>query len=210
MPIGNSKKVVLLASGGLDSTVLCFWLLRRHCDVIPLFVDYGQHSQKMELQTLRKVLPKQFVKKTRVVRLPIIYKGSESRMINEANLWREHVQDADLHLPHRNLLILSAGFAFAESRAIDEVYAAFIQTHRAAGPDCCDGFFKLLTKLLSNTGRVRLKLPFKRFSKTQVARIGMDLKAPIAQTFSCLAAARIPCGACPNCVDRLNAFDSLE
>jgi len=199
----------LMASGGLDSTVLAFWLMRRRIDFVPLFVDYGQHSRKTELETLKKVLPTQFSKKVNVIRLPKIYEGSGSRLIKEPNLWRDHIEDADLHLPHRNLLLLATGVAFAESRGINEIYAAFIETHRAPGTDCCDGFFKLLMELLSKTGSVKLKLPFKRFSKAQVAKIGLTLKAPIEQTFSCLAAARVPCGACPNCVDRLNAIESL-
>ena len=198
-----------MASGGLDSTVLAFWLLRRRIDVVPLFIDYGQHSRKTELETLKKVLPARLSGSLNTIRLPRIYEGSHSRLIKEPNLWRDHIEDADLHLPHRNLLLLAAGVAFAESRNIHEIYAAFIETHRAPGADCCDSFFKLITILLSRTGSVKLNLPFKRYSKTQVAKIGVALKAPIERTFSCLAAARVPCGACPNCVDRLHALESL-
>lgn len=198
-----------MASGGLDSTVLAYWLLRRRIDFVPLFVDYGQHSRKTELETLKKVLPTRFSKQVNVVRLPKIYDGSDSRLIKEPNLWRDHVEDKDLHLPHRNLLLLATGVAFAESRGVTEVYAAFIETHRAPGTDCCDSFFKLFMELLSKTGSIKLKLPLKRFSKAQVAKMGVTLKAPIELTFSCLAAARVPCGACPNCVDRLNAIESL-
>ena len=205
----NLRQAVLMASGGLDSTVLAFWLLRKRIDILPVFIDYGQHSRKTELETLKKVLPAQFGKRVNVIRLPKIYEGSQSRLIKEPNLWREHIEDADLHLPHRNLLLLAAGVAFAESRSIHEIYAAFIETHRAPGTDCCDSFFELLTILLSRTGNVKLKLPFKRYSKAQVAKIGVTLGAPIERTFSCLAAARVPCGACPNCVDRLNAFEAL-
>jgi len=205
----NPRKAVLMASGGLDSTVLAFWLLRKRIDFIPLFIDYGQHSRKTELETLKRVLPTRFSKRVNVINLPKIYEGSSSRLIEEPNLWRDRIKDADLHLPHRNLLLLATGVAFAESRGIGEVYAAFIETHRAPGTDCCDSFFKLFTELLSKTGSVKLKIPFKRFSKAQVAKIGVTLNAPIERTFSCLAAARIPCGACPNCVDRLNALESL-
>jgi 7-cyano-7-deazaguanine synthase len=203
------RKAVLMASGGLDSTVLAFWLMRKRIGFVPLFVDYGQHNRETELKTLKKVLPAQYSKHISVIRIPKIYEGSSSRLIKEPNLWRDHIEDADLHLPHRNLLLLAIGVAFAESRGINEIYAAFIETHRAPGTDCCDGFFKMLTELLSKTGDINLKLPFKRYSKVQVAKIGVTLKAPIEQTFSCLAAASVPCGACPNCVDRLNAIDSL-
>jgi 7-cyano-7-deazaguanine synthase len=206
----NSKRVLLLASGGLDSTVLAFWLKSRNMNVIPLFIDYGQHSRKTEIEALKKVLPVQFLKHLNIISLPKVYEGSTSRLVREPNLWKDQIRDADLHLPHRNLLLLATGVAFAESRGIMDVYAAFIETHRAPGTDCCDNFFLSLASLLSETGNTKLRLPFKRYSKAQVAKIGVKLGAPIGQTFSCLAASRIPCGACPNCVDRLNAIHSLS
>jgi 7-cyano-7-deazaguanine synthase len=46
-------------------------------------------------------------------------------------------------------------------------------------------------------------------SKIDVAKIGLSLKVPIDETFSCQAASKVPCGACPNCVDRLNALKAL-
>jgi 7-cyano-7-deazaguanine synthase in queuosine biosynthesis len=62
----NPIKAVLMASGGLDSTVLAFWLIRRNINFVPLFVDYGQHSRKTEFQTLKKVLPADFAKQINV------------------------------------------------------------------------------------------------------------------------------------------------
>lgn len=206
----NRTKAVLMASGGLDSTVLAFWLISKRIDFLPLFIDYGQHSRRTELETLRRVLPKRFSQKIAVIRLPVIYEGAESRLVRAPDLWRDRIVDEDLHLPHRNLLLLSAGVAYAETRRIKNLYAAFIETHRAPGADCCDSFFARFGKLLSETGEVKLKIPFKRMSKVQVARLGVKLEAPIDLTYSCLAAASIPCGACPNCVDRLNAIQSLS
>lgn len=201
---------VLLASGGLDSTVLAFSLLQKGINFIPLFVDYGQHSRRTELTTLRSVLPVPHSQKVVVVRLPKIYEGSKSRLVRAPNLWRDRVCDEDLHLPNRNLLLLASGVSFAESRGIHDLYAAFIETHRAPGSDCCNSFFKIFEKLLSATSNVRLRLPFRRMSKTQVARMGVKMNVPIDLTFSCLAAPCVPCGACPNCVDRLKAFESLH
>jgi len=200
---------VLMASGGMDSTVLAFWLIRKQIDFTPLFIDYGQHSRRTELAALRRALPRKFSGKIAVVRLTTIYAGSYSRLIQAPNLWRDKIKDEDLHLPYRNLLLLAAGAAFAENKAIRNLYAGFIETHRAPGSDCCDSFFTGFDRLLSATGKVQLKLPFKRMSKAQVAQLGIKVSAPIGQTYSCLAAPRIPCGACPNCVDRLNAIASL-
>lgn len=53
-------------------------------------------------------------------------------------------------------------------------------------------------------------MPFRYKSKYEVAKLGIELDAPIGTTFSCQASAIIPCGACPNCVDRLEAIRQIE
>ena len=67
-----------------------------------------------------------------------------------------------------------------------------------------------LEGLLSEYGSVKIKMPFRDMSKYEVARLGIELQAPIGKTFSCQASPDIPCGACPNCVDRLNALKQIE
>jgi 7-cyano-7-deazaguanine synthase len=39
---------VLLASGGIDSTVLAYKLVSEGVSLIPLFIDYGQHCKDTE------------------------------------------------------------------------------------------------------------------------------------------------------------------
>lgn len=205
----DTPTAVLLASGGLDSTTLAYWLENKGIPFIPLFVNYGQHSHQTELAALREVLPRYSSKHLAVVDISSVYQGSSSRMIVEPDLWQERVQDEDLFLPQRNLVLLSVGAAFAQTRGISDLFAAFIETDKAPGSDCCNAFFALLEPLLRQTGNVTVQLPFRTMSKRQVAKLGSDLGAPIGKTFSCLAAASMPCGACPNCVDRLQAIDSL-
>ena len=49
--------VLLLSSGGLDSTTLAYWLQERGIEVMPIFLDYGQHCVAKEWETVRQVLP---------------------------------------------------------------------------------------------------------------------------------------------------------
>jgi 7-cyano-7-deazaguanine synthase len=115
-----------------------------------------------------------------------------------------------LYLPYRNLLLLSIGAAFAQSHGHTVLYAAFINSNHAKEIDCSAEFLARLGDMLADYGTVKVDMPFREFSKTEVARIGLKLNVPITATFSCQAASKIPCGACPNCVDRLNALKNLE
>lgn len=204
------RKSILLASGGLDSTTLAFWLASRGILFEPLFVDYGQHCATAELKTLRQVLPKSALRTLSIVDISDVYAGSGSRLIQETDLWREQISHDDLYLPYRNILLLSIAAARVQAAGGGDVYAAFINSNHASEIDCSAEFFAQLAKLLKSYGGVRVKMPFRYKSKLQVAKIGIRLAAPIGETFSCQVNSEIPCGVCPNCVDRLDALRGLK
>lgn len=200
---------VLLASGGMDSTVMAYDLERKGKNLLLLFLDYGQHCAAKEYETLKKVAPRAFTNNIKVIKIGDIYKESESRMIKEANLWVDNVVAEDLYLPYRNLLFLSIASAYAQSKGIKDVYSAFINSNHAKEIDCSMEFFARLEELLRDYGSVKINTPFRDFSKTQVAKLGVSINAPIALTYSCQVNSTTPCGACPNCVDRIEAMNNL-
>jgi 7-cyano-7-deazaguanine synthase len=200
---------VLLASGGMDSTTLAYKLFREGKRVIPLFLDYGQHCREKEFETLKEVLPANYTPDIKVIKIGDVYKESNSRMIKEANLWVDNVVADDLYLPYRNLLFLTIAAAFAQSKGIQVIYSAFINSNHAKEIDCSLEFFNKLEALLSDYGSVKIQMPFRDLTKSEVAKIGVELGAPIGKTYSCQINSNNHCGVCPNCVDRLKALNSL-
>lgn len=204
-----SKNGILLASGGLDSTTLAYWLIENGIDFIPLFIDYGQHCADTELKTLKEVLPHSKKNELEVINISSIYKNSKSKFIREANLWEENIVADDLYLPYRNILLLTIGASFAQTNNYNYVYSAFINSNHAKEIDCSNKFFTSMGNILGDYGTVNIEMPFLNLPKYEVAQIGISLNAPIGKTFSCQASSDIPCGACPNCVDRINALKTL-
>ncbi len=200
---------VLLASGGLDSTTLAYWLEREGVLTVPIFFDYGQHCVEKEWTTLNKVLPSH-AQAPKKINISDIYSSSSSRMIREADLWSETVSDDDLYLPYRTLLFFSVAVSVAQSMNLTAVYAGFINSNHAKELDCSAGFLNDLEALAKDVGPVRIRMPFREKSKSDVARLAVDLGVPIGTTFSCQVFSDVPCGACPNCVERLNAIASIE
>ena len=184
--------------------------MKQDIDFVPLFVNYGQHCAKQELDTLKRVIPAQYVDIIEIINVSAIYKYSQSRFIRPANLWKEEVKAEDLYIPYRNVLLLTIAASFAQTLGIDKVYSAFINSNHAKEIDCSSEFFNKLEGLLSEYGSVKIEMPFRDMTKYEVAKLGIELKAPIGRTFSCQASPDIPCGACPNCVDRLDALKKLE
>lgn len=206
----GSKDGILLASGGLDSTTLAYWLLDQEIDFIPLFINYGQHCATVEYDTLKKVLPKSHVGKIEVIDIQSIYAKSKSKFILPAKLWEEEITADDLYIPYRNVLLLTIGATFAQNMGLSNVYSAFINSNHAKEIDCSNEFFEKMESMLIDYGSVKINMPFRYLSKYQVAKIGIKLGASVGLTFSCQASPIIPCGACPNCVDRLEALRKIE
>ncbi|WP_361920469.1 7-cyano-7-deazaguanine synthase [Streptomyces sp. NPDC046876] len=208
--VKDEYDALLLASGGLDSTVLAYKLLAESKNVLPIFLKYGQHFAETEFNTLTNVLPPELLSHVKVINIEDIFKNSESRMIKEPDLWLDKVSAEDLYLPYRNLLFLSVASSIAQTLGIGEVYSAFINSNHAKEIDCSKEFFDQLSEMLTEYGTVQIEMPFRDFSKADVIKLGIELNVPIAQTYSCQANSTTPCGVCPNCVDRLAGFESFE
>jgi 7-cyano-7-deazaguanine synthase len=204
----SARRAIVMTSGGMDSTVLAYWAIKQGYDVIPLFVDYGQHCASTERETLNNVLPHEVISKLLVVNVADVFRSSPSRLIREPNLWVDQISSDDLMLPYRNLFLLATAAAFAASQGVQVVLSAFINSNLAREIDATSAFLKGVSSLMSETGNVDLEMPFRNMSKIEVANLGLALSAPIASTFSCQANAIEHCGSCPNCVERLLALQA--
>jgi len=205
IPPPSHSTAAVLVTGGLDSTTLAWWLSVNGCGVQPVFLDYGQHTARTELSTIQEVMP-QDVEAVRVLDLRDIFAGSNSRLIDPPNLWHDRVTSDDLHLPYRNLVILAIGAAFAATQQQPALYAAFIASNTAKEVDASTSFIREMSRLTGDMGAVALETPFRSLSKTEVVDLGLSLGVPIGRTYSCQVSPRVPCGACPNCVDRRTAL----
>lgn len=201
---------VILMSGGLDSTTLAYYFLKQQVDFFPLIVNYGQHCFETELNRLKQVLPEYYLSKLEIIDVSDIYRHSNSKFIKEGDLWNDNLSADDLYIPYRNVLLLTIGASFAKTIGMNKVYSAFINSNHAKEIDCSSNFFDSLDAILSEYGSVKMVMPFRNLSKYEVAKLGIEVFAPIALTFSCQASSVIPCGACPNCVDRLDALKKIQ
>ena len=199
------KKAVVMVSGGLDSTTVCYLLTKMDIKIQPIFFDYGQHCVEIEWKNVNELLPPEVLRPERL-NISDIFIGSRSRMIREADLWRESVSDDDLSLPYRTMLFFAVAAARAQTLGILDVYSGFINSNHAKEIDCSTEFMNGLDELSRGVGAVRFHAPFRKNTKADVIRRALELNVPIGRTFSCQASSSFPCGACPNCVERLKAL----
>ncbi|WP_333828420.1 7-cyano-7-deazaguanine synthase [Pararhodobacter sp.] len=199
------KRALVMVSGGLDSTTVCYLLADQGVEVQPVFFDYGQHCAETEWAKVNEVLPDTVLRPERL-NISDIFRGSSSRMITEADLWHDPVSDDDLYIPYRTMLFFAVAAARAQTLQIFSVYSGFINSNHAKEIDCSAAYMNGLDELSKGVGAVRFHLPFRDKTKADVVRQALVLKVPIGRTFSCQASSTFPCGACPNCVERLKAL----
>lgn len=200
---------LLMASGGLDSTVLAYKLLAEGKNIVPLFINYGQHFYKTEEERFLEVLPSEFIKNYKKIDVSDVFKNSNSIMVKKVDLTKEKVTDDDVFLPYRNMYLLSSAIAFASSLGIKTVYSAFINSNHAKEIDATSTFLDYITNYFQSMGDVSLHMPLRNMTKSEVLKLGINLASPVERTFSCQVYENVHCGACANCVDRQNAFSEV-
>ena len=203
--------VVLVHSGGLDSTVLLYDLLARGTQVHALSIHYGQrHACELTLAAAlcaRLGVPHQ-VADLRALK-PLF--GSSS-LTNDAHaIPHGHYTEDSMKstvVPNRNMLLLSVAAAWAAALKADAIaYAAHSGDH-ALYPDCRTEFAEAMDAAirLCDWHPLRLERPFVGLDKAAIVRRGAELQVPFEATWSCYEGGDLHCGRCGTCIERREAF----
>lgn len=203
-------KVVLVYSGGLDSTVLLYHLLDEGHDVTAVSINYGQRH-RCELSVATEIAGRLGISH-QVVDLsglrPIL---AGSSLTDEVDVPEGHYEAESMKLtvvPNRNMIFLSVATALAISTRADWVaYAAHSGDH-AIYPDCREAFAGAMDQAirLADWHEVRLMRPFVGMTKADIVRRGDLLGAPMKETWSCYQGQSLHCGRCGTCIERREAF----
>lgn len=198
----KKKQVVVLHSGGLDSTVCLLLAISRGHDVLSLGIDYNQ-THRIELDYAaahcarfgveRKVIRVSWDKPHRVI--------PTNRSISEI---RQGVSSA--FLPGRNGLFLMLAAAEAAGLRADETWTGINSVDFSGYPDCTPEFVASFRKMLSFAipGGPKLVAPLQQKSKPQIARLAKRLGLSNEDTWSCYRpriakVGIVPCGECDAC-----------
>lgn len=187
-------RAVVLASGGLDSTLLTCLASEEGYDVFPLFVDYGQLAANTELNHCRAAMDKN------EIRSPVV---ADLRGFGE--LVPSGLTNADLHVvdqaftPGRNSLFLLSAASYAATIGAKTIMIGLLDEKFHLFPDQTEDYLEKAENFLSlAVGQpISLKAPLMAFSKQEV--IAMSEAMDIGQTYSCHVGSEVPCGVCIAC-----------
>ena len=207
-----ASKVVVVLSGGQDSTTCLYWALDRFGvdNVLALTFDYGQRH-RIELDCAANVAQHARVAHTT---LPIdTFLALGGNALTDAGIAVEEAPGNALpntFVPGRNLIFLTFAAAFAWQRDIVDLVTGVAQTDYSGYPDCRRDTLDELEKTL-RLGMQReftIHTPLMNLSKKETVEMARDLGAldAMALTHTCYNGLRPPCGECPACRLRVNGF----
>ena len=215
--MNDSKKAVVLLSGGLDSTTTAAIARRDGFEVHALSVDYGQRHSA-ELDSARRVAAELAVARHVVVRTDLRAIGG-SALTADIDVPKNEDPSADripvTYIPARNTLLLSLALGFAEVVGAFDIFIGVNALDYSGYPDCRPEFIRAFEKLANvatkagaTDGSFTIHAPLIDMSKAQIIKLGTDLGVSYASTTSCYDpdSAGRACGECDACQLRLRSF----
>ncbi|MBN1150702.1 7-cyano-7-deazaguanine synthase QueC [candidate division WOR-3 bacterium] len=212
------KKAVVLLSGGLDSSVLLAFVIKKEKMLaLPMVFDYGQRH-RIEIESAKKVARSQGCEPVKIFSIDLSsLKGSSLTDLSLEVPDNKEIGSKlpNTYVPARNLIFLSISSAWAEVSGAEAVYYGANAIDYSGYPDCRPEFTECFQKTVNlGTGyffkdaKLSIKAPFSKMRKHEIIKLGSELGVDFSLTHSCYNPTKEgkACGKCDSCKIRRDAF----
>lgn len=202
-------KVILVFSGGLDSTTLLYWLLNNNYEVKCLTFDYGQKARK-EIEYAKKTCDKLKIEYEIRDIQEIMSLLSSSSIVDKDK--ENMIDPSETVVPSRNTILLSLATAKAITDNYAQVYYGAQKSDTIDYPDCTPEFLSQMNELnkVNNYKYIPILAPFINYDKKKIVGIARELDVPLEDTWSCYNNSNVPCGTCFSCKSRIKAIEEVN
>jgi 7-cyano-7-deazaguanine synthase len=209
------RRVVAVASGGLDSTTMAYSLRAQGYAVIAISFDYGQRHRK-ELAFAEQMAADLGASWT----LIDLHAAGLTSVLRGSALTDEAVTVPDGHyaddsmkitvVPNRNAIMLSIACALAVTREAGAVAFGAHTGDHFIYPDCRPEFVRAFERMVNvaveGLASIEILAPFLAMTKADIVKLGDELHVPFERTWSCYKGGALHCGTCGTCFERREAF----
>ncbi|WP_458232611.1 7-cyano-7-deazaguanine synthase QueC [Roseateles sp. P5_E8] len=225
----DTRKALVLFSGGQDSTTCLAWALDRYAEVETLAFDYGQrHRIELDCRnTVRAEIARQFphwaskLGADHLLDLSLLGQISDTALTSEREIELQANGLPNTFVPGRNLLFLTFAATLAYRRGATVLVGGMCETDFSGYPDCRDNTLKALQVALSLglDSPMTLETPLMFIDKAATWRLAESLggealvKLVVEETHTCYLGERGElhdwghgCGYCPACALRARGF----
>lgn len=208
-----NKKAVCILSGGMDSTLASYIAKNEGYEIIAIHFNYGQRTEKKELQAFREVCGDLKIKEKYEIDIPFFTQIGASALTDEAiDIPIDGVEEGVpiTYVPFRNGIFLSIATAIAEKEEAQALFIGVVEEDSSGYPDCSDTFIHKMSGAINegtkkNT-KLEIKTPLVHLMKEDIVRKSLELNVPLEHTWSCYKEEHEACGVCDSCRLRLNGF----
>lgn len=207
------KTVVVLHSGGLDSTLCLLMAASRKHEVISLGIDYNQtHRIELDYAAAQCV---RFGIERRIIRVSWDKPQRTIPLNRSVKEIRKGVSSA--FLPGRNGVFLMLATAEAAGLKAHEIWTGINSVDFSGYPDCTPEFIDSFRHMLSYAipRGPKLIAPLQTKSKPQIGRLAKKFGLKSEDTWSCYRpkigpTGLTPCGQCDACVLHQLAWQGIS
>ena len=222
------KIAVSLLSGGLDSCVASTLAKSQGFDLYLLSIHYGQVMSK-ELESAKRIAEILQPIEHKILHMNGFNQISrssrtDSKLIEyDRNVDEEIIGIPDSYPPGRDTSFILIASAWLESLMLKDVKnieygKIFIGTNKNDSdvfPDCKNEVYNLMNQILKVSTKVsnqfgkemNVETPLIDMTKDEVVKLGVEIGAPIEESWSCYEGKDLACGRCDPCNLRLWAFE---
>lgn len=214
----DQKRAVILASGGLDSTVAAGIARNEGYALYLLTVDYGQRHA-VEVERARRIATVLGAAGHLVCALDLRAIGGSALTADLAVPKDRKESDRGrgipiTYVPGRNLIFLALAAAHAEVVGAEVVYFGANVLDYSGYPDCRPEFIRAFEAAVKEGTRagvegkaLRIMTPLLNLTKAEIIRRGTALNLPLSLTHSCYdPVGELACGRCDSCRIRSEGF----
>ena len=219
--MSDSRKAVVLLSGGMDSCVSTAIARDLHgaANLALLHAGYGQRTQERERRAFTQIADFYGVRDRLIVQLDHFRAIGGSALtdkniaVPENELNGTGPQGSSIpvtYVPFRNAHFLSIAVSWAEAMGAGAIYIGAVAEDSSGYPDCRPEYYRAFQEVIRVGTRPETQLeivtPVIELKKSEIIRRGIELGAPLDLTWSCYQNEDVACGACDSCRLRLRAF----
>lgn len=232
-----SQKIIVVLSGGLDSTILLYHLIYNlkynKQDIIAVSYklqnEYIMNNDADNCLYQNNYVELQYAQKT-TQKLNVKHIIIDLTYLNEIlNIMRTDLRfnsfsklknKEETCMPFRNLIMLSNALSFAQALGASKIYLGYQQQDQYGYWDTKKEFLEAVSQVakLNPDCSIEIHTPFLKYDKKTEIEIALKIGVPLEDTWTCYNPLKknkddnvfYSCGKCKACKERLSNFEKLN
>ena len=211
----DNKKVLVLFSGGLDSTTTLAIAQSKGYKITALTINYKQRHD-YEITASKNIIASYSDISHIIFDIDLTRIGGSALTDSSINVPSEESSGIPItYVPARNTIFLSIAASYAERLKISEIYIGVNAIDYSGYPDCRPDFIASFEKMInlgtksgSEGSSFKILTPLINMTKAEIIKTGLNLGVDYSDTVSCysLSSSGKACGNCDSCKFRKKGF----